>query len=494
MNVIVVGPAEPAGAVAAALARRGAQVRMVRTGAGRGALASALVRALRLTWRRAPDAVVTVSGPAPAELIGRVVAGRRIRWVAHVEAAPALPAGRWARMLHPRARALRRADVVTAAPPAVEELHLAARVAVAGTDPVAAALATHDGPAGARTLLMLGTLNSPHVEHLATAMRDRGYRVVVAGDVSPAYPPSVLPGAGVEVRPLEVPMMSWLRRLWREERPDVVHANWMLSYAFLAALLRLRPLVAMAWGSDVLGITSSQERRARFAVRRADVAMSDSEALVQRLVELGADRAATFVVNWGVELAQFAPAADRVAVRRALGLGDGPVVLSPRALRPLYNPRVIVDAFGDATAGRPDIQLVLKHLEAEAPELPLPASARIVGHVPYEQLPDYYRAADICISIPDSDSSPRSVWEAMACGCACVISDLPWARELIVDEEHALLVPPAREPVAAALRRLLEEPGLAARLGANARALVERHRDERREMDRLAGLYASLAR
>ena len=226
---------------------------------------------------------------------------------------------------------------------------------------------------------MLGTLNSPHVEHLATAMRDRGYRVVVAGDVSPAYPPSVLPGAGVEVRPLEVPMMSWLRRLWREERPDVVHANWMLSYAFLAALLRLRPLVAMAWGSDVLGVTSSQERRARFAVRRADVAMSDSEALVQRLVELGADRAATFVVNWGVELAQFAPAADRVAVRRALGLGDGPVVLSPRALRPLYNPRVIVDAFGDATAGRPDIQLVLKHLEAEAPELPLPASARIVA-------------------------------------------------------------------------------------------------------------------
>ena len=75
-----------------------------------------------------------------------------------------------------------------------------------------------------------------------------------------------------------------------------------------------------------------------------------------------------------------------------------------------------------------------------------------------------------------------------------MISDLPWARELIVDEEHALLVPPAREPVAAALRRLLEEPGLAARLGANARALVERHRDERREMDRLAGLYASLAR
>ena len=63
VNVIVVGPAEPAGAVATALARRGAQVRIVRAGAGRGALASALVRALRLKRRRAPDAVVTCPAP-----------------------------------------------------------------------------------------------------------------------------------------------------------------------------------------------------------------------------------------------------------------------------------------------------------------------------------------------------------------------------------------------------------------------------------------------
>jgi glycosyltransferase involved in cell wall biosynthesis len=494
VNVLVVGPAGRAETIAGELARRGARVRTVRTGAGRRALAPALVRALRLARCEPPDAIVTVSGAAPTELIGRVVAGRRVRWVAHVEAAPALPDGRWGRMLHPRARALRRADVVTADPAAVDAMHLAARVAVAGTDPAAAALASHAAPALGRTLLMLGTLNSPHVEHLATAMRDRGYRVVVAGDVSPAYPPSALPDAGVEVRPLEVPMMLWLRRLWREERPDVVHANWMPSYAFLAALLRLRPLVAMAWGSDVLGVLGSSERRVRFAVRRADVAMSDSEAVRRRLVELGADSAATFVINWGVELAQFAPATDRVAVRRALGLGGGPVVLSPRALRPLYNPRVIIDAFSDATADRPDVQLVLKHLEAVAPDLPLPASARIIGHVPYEQLPAFYRAADICISIPDSDSSPRSVWEAMACGCACVVSDLPWARELIVDDKHALLVAPERAAVAAALRRLLEEPGLAARLGANARSLVEAHRDVRWEMDRLAELYASLAR
>jgi hypothetical protein len=29
------------------------------------------------------------------------------------------------------------------------------------------------------------------------------------------------------------------------------------------------------------------------------------------------------------------------------------------------------------------------------------------------------------LSIPSSDSSPRSVWEAMACGCPVVLPDLP---------------------------------------------------------------------
>ena len=53
-NVLVVGPAEPANAVAEALARRGAQVRTVRVGEGRAALAPALMRAIRLTRRHPP--------------------------------------------------------------------------------------------------------------------------------------------------------------------------------------------------------------------------------------------------------------------------------------------------------------------------------------------------------------------------------------------------------------------------------------------------------
>ncbi|HEU4974689.1 MAG TPA: glycosyltransferase, partial [Baekduia sp.] len=291
----------------------------------------------------------------------------------------------------------------------------------------------------APSILMLGTVNSPHVEHLAVAMRDRGHRVVVGGEVAPEYPPSTLPASGVDVRPLEHPAALWLWRLAREVRPAVVHAHWLPASPFHAALLRLRPLIAMAWGSDVFKANRAATLRSRYALRHADLAMADSLALLLGMQDLGAQPAASYLLNWGVDLKRFAPPASREAERQALGLGPGPVVLSPRALAPNYNPRVILDAFESVRRNVPDAQLILKHLGTGQPDVgrPLPEGTVVIGHVPYDELARYYRAADVCVSIPASDSSPRSVWEAMACGCACVLSDLPWVHELIVSGRHA---------------------------------------------------------
>jgi len=491
------GSAE-AGELTAALCERGHDAVVIPVGAGARGLARATVQARRALRRRPAAAVITVSPPAGAHLAGRLLGRRRPRWLAHVGEPFALRRDRWGRILDPRARAVRRADALTASAAAAEHLHEHAgaspRLAEGAGAIAAAALERPPAPGrdGLR-ILMFGTLNTPHVEHMALAMRERGHEVIVAGDVAATYAPSALPAAGVDVRPIEIPAMPWARRLFRELRPDVVHANWLPAYGFLAALMRLRPLVVMAWGSDVYHATPRQARQSRFAISRAAVAMSDSADLVGRMVAMGADPARTHVLNWGVDLERFSPPADRAAVRRELGLGDAPVVLSPRALTPLYNPAVIAEGFERAAV--PGAQLVLKHIGTGDPGIgrPLPAAARVIGHVPYERLPDYYRAASVCVSIPDSDSSPRSVWEAMACGCPCVLSDLPWVHELIEDGRHALVVAPEPDAVAAAIRRLLTEPDLAARIAGEARELVLAHRDQRVEMDRLSELYRSVA-
>jgi glycosyltransferase involved in cell wall biosynthesis len=353
-------------------------------------------------------------------------------------------------------------------------------------------------------LLMLGSVNHPHVEHLALGMAERGFEVVVAGDRVDILPDSVLPAAGIRV--VGAPPVSrssprgvgahvrWVRRLLREVRPDVVHANWMPGFAFHAALAGARPLVAMAWGSDVLRTSRAQHLAASFAARRADLVMADSQALVDATVRLGAKR--TMLVQWGVDLERFSPPTEpRGAIRARLGLGPGPLVLSPRSVMPVYNIPTIVEAFGLLAADRPDLQLSVKHMGTGEPDLgplPYPDRVHVIGHVPHEQLADHYRAADVCVSVASSDSSPRSAWESLACGTPLVVSDLPWVHELLEHERSAMVVPIEAEAIAAAIARVLDEPELASRLQTEGRRLVEEHHDRRREMDRVADAYRDL--
>ena len=56
------------------------------------------------------------------------------------------------------------------------------------------------------------------------------------------------------------------------------------------------------------------------------------------------------------------------------------------------------------------------------------------------------------------DASPRVVREAMACGVPCIVTDIPGARDLIVDNESGLLVPSASpEKIAEAMRSLMND-------------------------------------
>ena len=90
--------------------------------------------------------------------------------------------------------------------------------------------------------------------------------------------------------------------------------------------------------------------------------------------------------------------------------------------------------------------------------------------------------ADICAlpltntSIGSRYTSPLKLFEYMAMGMPIVASDHPSIREVVVDGEHALLVPP-EDPaaLAAALQRLIDDPNERLRLGNNARRLALRH-------------------
>jgi glycosyltransferase involved in cell wall biosynthesis len=83
-------------------------------------------------------------------------------------------------------------------------------------------------------------------------------------------------------------------------------------------------------------------------------------------------------------------------------------------------------------------------------------------------------AAVVCLPSWYGEGLPKVLLEAAACGKAMVATDVPGCRELVIDGETGILVPP-RDPaaLARALARLLNDPELRRTLGSNARLAAE---------------------
>src|SRR5262245_30086379 len=101
----------------------------------------------------------------------------------------------------------------------------------------------------------------------------------------------------------------------------------------------------------------------------------------------------------------------------------------------------------------------------------------ITGFINQTDLPDWYAAGDVAVLASDFEKWGLVVNEAMACGLPVVVSDLVGCAPDLVRPGETGMVFRARDPetLAAALRPLLEEPALRARLGEGARRRVARY-------------------
>jgi len=88
------------------------------------------------------------------------------------------------------------------------------------------------------------------------------------------------------------------------------------------------------------------------------------------------------------------------------------------------------------------------------------------------------------------EGCPVALLEAMSTRLPCIATDIPGNRDLIVNDESGLLVPPEDpKSLAAALRRLVASPALRRRLGRAARRRCVEHFSTQQEAERYMALY-----
>lgn len=281
----------------------------------------------------------------------------------------------------------------------------------------------------------------------------------------------------------------------RRERARHVHAHFATAAAVVArdaAALAGVPVTVTAHAKDIFHAENAPLLSRRLHEVSAVVTVTDHNAAHLRAV---LPRTPVRVVRNGIELR-----GGRGEPR------EGPLLCVCR-LVPKKGVDTLLSALSLLAAERPGLALEIigggpleAALRQQAQDLGVTGRVRFRGAL---ASPEVQGALDRCSALVlpcridesgDRDGLPTVLLEALACGAPVITTDILGLPELVRHRETGLLVPPDDAvALASAIAALLDDPALAAALGAAGRGLVAHRHDRDVSAARLQQVWQEVA-
>ena len=250
-----------------------------------------------------------------------------------------------------------------------------------------------------------------------------------------------------------LPAKNRLTKLWRDNRPDIVHVatEGPLGWSAVAAARKLQLPVTSSFHTNFhsysqhygMGLLKSPiETYLRKLHNRTQATMAPTQAMVQELRRRGFENVT--LVARGVATALFQPSRRSQALRDSWGAGpDDLVVMLVGRLAKEKNVALVGTAFQAILARVPTAKLVLVGAGPmrEALEVVCP-QAQFAGVRKGEDLARHYASGDLFLFPSLTETFGNVVPEALASGMALVSYAHAAASELVVNDYNGVLVEP----------------------------------------------------
>jgi phosphatidylinositol alpha-1,6-mannosyltransferase len=286
--------------------------------------------------------------------------------------------------------------------------------------------------------------------------------------------------------PLAAVLLFYLVRF----RPEVVCIAGLPRLYWLLPLVRAvsRARVVFYIHGEEVSVPASEgriarwfTRRARAALKRADVVVTVSRWTQQRVLAAGVAPEKVKVVYNGLDHSRFFPGPADDALREKHNLVGRRTVLTVARLDVRKGHETVLRALPAVLAQVPNLVYLIvgdgpqrAHLKGLVAELGLSAHVVFVPSATDAEIPAYYHTCDLFVQpnrhMPDGDDEGFGLvfLEAGACRKPVVGGRSGGVPEAVVDGETGILVDGASVPeTARAIIRVLMDPELATRLAAN---------------------------
>ena len=359
-------------------------------------------------------------------------------------------------------------------------------------------------------ICLVANPNSAHTRRSMEGLLERGYQITLIGEHSPlTSPPNNIKYIDltrrINIRRLR--FLIWyfvMPNILNKVQPDILHSIGASGAAWLGSAASFHPFVITATGSDLLMLGKRSllhNRLTRRSLLNADHILCLGEHLKKIAISLGVHANRIETAIFGIDTTIFHPPSK---IPDHPDVPTNPVVISLRAMSPIYNPLVIAQAIPGVLDVAPQTRFLIMTYNANQETLEQFQEIVHSHNADYavQYLPSFkddreianvLLHSDIALSIPSSDGTPASVLESMACGNAIIVSDLPSLHDWIIDGKSGLFVTPGDVlGLSQAILRLIKNPYLRERMGREAANFAREHASRECQFDQLEQVYRKL--
>lgn len=288
-----------------------------------------------------------------------------------------------------------------------------------------------------------------------------------------------------------------IRKIIRQQKPDMIIAERTTSYGFLAALSGLKPSAIAQqgktdlWPENAISVPLKRILQ-NYAFQKATLIHAWGPIMAEHMEKSKVDMTKVLLLPKGIDLSLFE--------NKNTAPPEKIAAIITRSLLPEYRHEVILKAFGILHQKRIDFSLTivgdgmrLVYLKDLAKKLQIENKVIFAGKIPNTTLPQLLQQSNIYISMPITEGVSASLFEAMACGCYPLVSNIPGNQSWIRHRENGQLITVDDfEMLADELIWAFENATIRNNAVLNNREFIENHVDYKTNMKIIADKYHEL--
>lgn len=234
-----------------------------------------------------------------------------------------------------------------------------------------------------------------------------------------------------------------LKRVIKEEKPQILHSHFVTSYSLIAALSGFHPLVESVWGSDVYIYPKKSflhKWLVKYTLSKADKVLSTSNVMARETAKY--TNKEIEITPFGVNTQHFCRTKERPK--------DKFIIKSVKSISQNYGTEYLIRAFAEVVKRHPNLDCSLE-LIGKGPflakmtlltwSLGIEDKVKFRGYISNEKLAQELENCSIACYMSISESFGVSAIEAMACECPVVASNADGFTEVIEDGVTGIIVP-----------------------------------------------------